>query len=50
MKYLYVLAFGYLLSWLVHGRLIKRIRDTHYYITKRKYSLATAWNLAGRTL
>ncbi len=50
MKYLYTLAFGYLLSWIVHGRLIKRIKDTHYYVTKRQYSIVQAWHLAGITL
>lgn len=50
MKLLSIFFAGYIASWLVHGRLIKRIRDTHYYVTQRHYSLPMAWRLAGRTL
>lgn len=41
---------GYILAWINHGRLIKRLKDTYFYVTKRGYSLAAAWHWAGRVL
>ncbi len=50
MKLLSAFCIGYLIAWCIHGRLIKRIKDTYFYIKKRGYSLAMAWDLSGRTL
>lgn len=41
---------GYFFSWINHGKLVERIKHAHFYVTKRGYSLASAWYWAGRTL
>jgi len=41
---------GYITSWVIHGKLIKRIMNTRFYMKKGRYSLATAWKYAGVTL
>lgn len=43
-------AMGYLASWIRHGNLFKRIKNTHHYMKRGKHSLKNAWNYAGRTL
>lgn len=40
---------GYLASWLIHGKLIKRIKNTLYYI-KLGHQPIRAWRYAGVTL
>ena len=41
--------FGYLASWITHGKLIKRIKNTLYYI-KCGHQPVRAWRYAGITL
>lgn len=41
---------GYILSLIIHSRLIKRLKDTYDYVTKHNYTLSAAWYWAGRTL
>lgn len=50
MKLLAVFITGYVLSLVIHSRLIKRIKDTYDYVYKHNYSLSSAWYWAGRTL
>jgi len=50
MNFFIAFSLGYATAWLVHGGLLKRIRNTYYYITKSRYSLPLAWHLSGRTL
>lgn len=40
---------SYLASWLIHGKLIKRIKNTLYYI-KLGHQPVRAWRYAGVTL
>lgn len=41
---------GYILAWINHGKLMQRLKQTHFYVTKRGYSLANAWFWSGRIL
>lgn len=41
---------GYLLSWIIHGSLIKRLKNTRHYYKRGYYSLYRSWEYAGRTL
>jgi len=43
------IGIGYLASWLVHGGLVKRIKNTRYYMGKG-HSLRRAWYYSGITL
>jgi hypothetical protein len=41
---------AYLISWIIHGKLIKRIQNTCYYLKRGHYSYRQAWRIAGRTI
>lgn len=47
---LIALGTGYLLSWIIHGSLIKRLKNTRHYYKRGHYSLYRCWEYAGRTL
>jgi hypothetical protein len=40
---------GYVASWLINGRLVKRINNTRFYM-KKGHTLKRAWLYAGLTL
>lgn len=40
---------GYMASWLINGQLVKRIKNTRFYM-KKGHTLKRAWRYAGVTL
>jgi hypothetical protein len=50
MKLTAVFAFGYLWSWIAHGKLLSRIRTTKRFMKTSGYTVKRAWNLAGRVI
>ncbi|MDP3088840.1 MAG: hypothetical protein Q8M99_11725 [Methylotenera sp.] len=40
---------GYVTSWVIHGKLFKRISNTRHYM-KKGHPFKRAWNYAGMTL
>ena len=43
-------AIGYASAWIAHGKLLKRVKNTHFYYSKCHYSLKKSWEYAGMTL
>ena len=41
---------GYASAWIAHGKLLERVKNTHFYYFKRHYSLKKSWEYAKVTL
>jgi hypothetical protein len=45
-----LLATAYLASWIIHGKLIERIKLTSWYMNKEGRSFRAAWRRSGLIL